>query len=154
MEAPFQVMARGAGGDEVFGDIIDLGGGCVCCSVRADFVVALEVLMKRRKFDYIFVVSARSCPSLSRSVRRSAVDWLIPGRLRRCSGSMTRSRGAAVALAVARRAQTQRSGIYLDGIVGVVDAKHLQGHLRNDSPNSVIFFLVAVCRTVGECGLC
>mmetsp|Transcript_16451 Transcript_16451/g.26286 ORF Transcript_16451/g.26286 Transcript_16451/m.26286 type:complete len:172 (+) Transcript_16451:148-663(+) len=36
-------------------DLKEIGGGCVCCSVRSDFVSALEVLLRTRKFDHIFV---------------------------------------------------------------------------------------------------
>ena len=35
---------------------MELANGCLCCSVKDDFVQALEALMqKRSKFDYILV---------------------------------------------------------------------------------------------------
>lgn len=41
--------------DEKIENLIELGSGCVCCSVRNDFVAGLEELMRRRHFDYILV---------------------------------------------------------------------------------------------------
>lgn len=29
--------------------------GCVCCSVKSDFLAAIEELVRRKRFDYIFV---------------------------------------------------------------------------------------------------
>lgn len=70
-------------GDEVFKDIVELANGCVCCTIkyrpttrsihelvfknelscldlfldfRSDFVSGLEVLVKKKSFDYIFLV--------------------------------------------------------------------------------------------------
>ena len=35
---------------------VELANGCLCCSVKSDFVAALEGLMlKRDKFDYILI---------------------------------------------------------------------------------------------------
>lgn len=35
---------------------MELANGCLCCSVKSDFVAALEGLMlKRDKFDYILI---------------------------------------------------------------------------------------------------
>lgn len=38
-----------------FGEIIELANGCVCCSVKTDFIQALEVLIKKKRFDYVFL---------------------------------------------------------------------------------------------------
>lgn len=40
---------------EIFSDFMELANGCVCCTVKTDFVLAIEELLKRRKFDHIFV---------------------------------------------------------------------------------------------------
>ena len=37
-------------------EVIELANGCLCCSVKNDFVQALEAMMQRRsKFDYILI---------------------------------------------------------------------------------------------------
>ena len=37
-------------------EVIELANGCLCCSVKDDFVQALEALMQQRsRFDYILV---------------------------------------------------------------------------------------------------
>ena len=37
-------------------DWIELGNGCLCCSVKSDFVRALEGLLeKKAKFDYVLI---------------------------------------------------------------------------------------------------
>lgn len=41
---------------------VELANGCLCCSVKSDFVAALEGLMlKRDKFDYILIETTGSC---------------------------------------------------------------------------------------------
>ena len=45
-------------GEEAFElqDWVELSNGCLCCSVKNEFVKALEALMtKRRNFDYILI---------------------------------------------------------------------------------------------------
>lgn len=39
----------------VFGEMLELANGCVCCSVKGDFAMAMEQLLRKRKFDYVFV---------------------------------------------------------------------------------------------------
>ncbi len=39
----------------VFSDIVELANGCVCCSIKSDFVAGLEALCKKKAFDYIFL---------------------------------------------------------------------------------------------------
>ena len=35
---------------------IELANGCLCCSVKSDFLLALETLMQQRsRFDYILI---------------------------------------------------------------------------------------------------
>lgn len=38
-----------------FGEMLEVGDGCVCCSVRGDFALALEALLKRQHFDYVIL---------------------------------------------------------------------------------------------------
>lgn len=43
---------------------VELANGCLCCSVKNDFVAALEGLMlKRDKFDYILIETTGQCDS-------------------------------------------------------------------------------------------
>lgn len=56
---------------------VELANGCLCCSVKSDFVAALEGLMlKRDKFDYILIETTgqwAACHVLS-SAAHSVVD--------------------------------------------------------------------------------
>ena len=37
-------------------EVVELANGCLCCSVKDDFVQALEALMQQRsRFDYILI---------------------------------------------------------------------------------------------------
>ncbi len=40
---------------QVFADFLELANGCVCCTVKTDFVAAIEELLRRRRFEHIFV---------------------------------------------------------------------------------------------------
>lgn len=37
----------------VLSNVIELGNGCVCCSVKNDFLIGIESLLSRSHFDYI-----------------------------------------------------------------------------------------------------
>lgn len=39
----------------LFSEILELPDGCVCCSVKSDFVLAIETLLKKKHFDYVFL---------------------------------------------------------------------------------------------------
>ena len=58
---------------------VELANGCLCCSVKSDFVAALEGLMlKRDKFDYILIETTgqahtRSMSHYSDMATRSSV---------------------------------------------------------------------------------
>jgi len=56
----------------VLGDVVELANGCVCCSIRNDFVLGLEALMKKRQFDHIFV----ECSGLVNPGPLAAMFWL------------------------------------------------------------------------------
>lgn len=73
-------------------DLKEIGGGCVCCSVRSDFVSALEALLKARRFDRIFV----ECSGIADPGQLASMFWLD---------------------------DELEGGIYLDGIIGLVDAR-------------------------------
>lgn len=42
---------------------VELANGCLCCSVKAEFLSALEALMQRRAgFDYILIETTGALP--------------------------------------------------------------------------------------------
>lgn len=50
---------------------VELANGCLCCSVKSDFVAALEGLMlKRDKFDYILIETTGQA-----NTKRVAIQW-------------------------------------------------------------------------------
>jgi len=79
-------------------DILELSNGCVCCSVKNDFISGIEELLRRRRFDYILL----ECSGLADPGPLAQMFWVDP---------------------------ELESGVYLDGIITVVDAFNLLGHL-------------------------
>ena len=52
---------------------MELANGCLCCSVKTEFVQALEALMQRRsRFDYILIETTGALPGL-------CADACVPG---------------------------------------------------------------------------
>lgn len=50
---------------------VELANGCLCCSVKSDFVAALEGLMlKRDKFDYIVIETTGEA-----NTKSVAIQW-------------------------------------------------------------------------------
>ncbi len=39
----------------IFGEVLELANGCMCCSVRSNFMLAVETLLSARTFDYVVV---------------------------------------------------------------------------------------------------
>ncbi len=60
-----------ADGNEVLGDILELGNGCICCSVRSDLLAALEALTRLCRFDYVVV----ECSGLANPGALAASFW-------------------------------------------------------------------------------
>ena len=82
-------------------DWLELTNGCLCCSVKSDFVAALEGLMQQRRdrFDYILI---------------ETTGLANPG---------------PVATSLWTDAELE-SAICLDSIITVVDAKNILRHLE------------------------
>ncbi len=58
---------------------VELANGCLCCSVKSDFVAALEGLMlKRDKFDYILIETTgpSAAHGLAHPAKLSAVVYI------------------------------------------------------------------------------
>ncbi|KAL0048912.1 hypothetical protein WJX82_002154 [Trebouxia sp. C0006] len=88
---------------------VELANGCLCCSVKSDFVAALEGLMlKRDKFDYILI---------------ETTGLADPG---------------PVAAALWTDDELE-AAVHLDAIVTVVDAKNIQRQLQeqHSTPDAV-----------------
>ncbi len=83
----------------LFGEVVELGGGCVCCSVRSDMAVALTTLVSKRLFDLVII----ECSGLANPGTLAAMFWVD---------------------------HELESGLYLDSIVCVTDARHLPSHLE------------------------
>jgi G3E family GTPase len=60
-------------GDEVFTDIVELANGCVCCTVKSDFVAGLEALVKQKRFDCIFL----ECSGLADPGALAGMFWQV-----------------------------------------------------------------------------
>ena len=58
----------------VFNDLLELGGGCVCCSIKNDFIVGVETLLKRKRFDYIVL----ECSGLADPGPLAQTFWVDP----------------------------------------------------------------------------
>lgn len=100
-------MVTGADG-EIFEEFYELPNGCICCSVRSDFVAALETLMqKRHKFDYILIEST----GLADPGPIASSLWLD---------------------------KQLEATVALDAIVSVVDAKHILHRLNEVKPEGTL----------------
>eukprot|EP00697_Spironema_sp_BW2_P015545 gnl/Spiro4/6438_TR3301_c0_g1_i2.p2 gnl/Spiro4/6438_TR3301_c0_g1~~gnl/Spiro4/6438_TR3301_c0_g1_i2.p2 ORF type:complete len:480 (+),score=134.93 gnl/Spiro4/6438_TR3301_c0_g1_i2:36-1442(+) len=87
---------------------VPLPNGCMCCSVKGEFVQALESLMKLPDpFEYILIETT----GLANPGPVAAALWLD---------------------------DALESPIYLDGIVTMVDAKHCRQHLLEARPPGVV----------------
>lgn len=58
--------------EEVFGEMLELPDGCVCCSVRSDFALAIEVLLRKRKFDHVVL----ECSGLADPGALASMFWV------------------------------------------------------------------------------
>jgi len=88
---------------------LELPNGCICCSVRGDFVAALENLVtnKKNKFDYLFI----ELDGLAEPGPVASQLWMD---------------------------ELLESALCLDAIITVVDAKHLPLHLHSSPPSHTI----------------
>jgi G3E family GTPase len=97
------LIAKNGADGEWFEEFFELGNGCICCSVKDDLIVTLERLLERRdRFDYIIV---------------ETTGMANPGPL------------ASTFFILDPAMECQ---LRLDGIVTVVDAKHVVQHLNDD----------------------
>ena len=125
---------------------VELTNGCLCCSVKDDFVNALESLMlQQTPFDYILVETtglADPGPVASalwtddeleagayvRAMWRAQQLLCAEQRMRLASGCG--GLGACASLFFLSLHRRVLAGVVLDGIVTVVDAKHIRRQLQ------------------------
>eukprot|EP00854_Cymbomonas_tetramitiformis_P013953 gene13953-16491_t len=87
-------------GEALVEEFVELGNGCICCSVKHNFVATLEQLLQRRdKFDYVLIETT----GLADPGPIAAVLWTD---------------------------DELEAGVFLDSIVTVVDACNLKFQLR------------------------
>ncbi|GMH32676.1 hypothetical protein BSKO_00510 [Bryopsis sp. KO-2023] len=100
-----QPLVKGPDDEEAFStDWVELNNGCLCCSVKSDFVAALEGLMhKKDKFDYVLI---------------ETTGLANPG---------------PVASALWTDVELE-AGVCLDGIVTVVDSRNIRAQLSDVRP--------------------
>lgn len=83
-------------GSASYEEWLDLGNGCLCCSVKDNGVAAIERLVeKRADFDYILLETT----GLADPAPIASIFWLDEGLA---------------------------SNVYIDGVVTVLDAKHIE----------------------------
>ncbi|XP_036917607.1 COBW domain-containing protein 1 isoform X1 [Sturnira hondurensis] len=95
-------------GGELYEEWLELGNGCLCCSVKDSGLRAIENLMQKKgKFDYILLETT----GLADPGAVASMFW-IDAEL--------------------------GSDIYLDGIITVVDSKYGLKHLTEEKPDGLI----------------
>jgi G3E family GTPase len=62
------------GPDSVFNDMLEFSNGCVCCAVKSDFVLGVEALLQRKRFDYIVL----ECSGLADPGPLANMFWVDP----------------------------------------------------------------------------
>ncbi|XP_029414253.1 COBW domain-containing protein 2 isoform X4 [Nannospalax galili] len=93
---------------ELYEEWLELGNGCLCCSVKDNGLRAIENLMQKKgKFDYILLETT----GLADPGAVASIFW-VDAEL--------------------------GSDIYLDGIITVVDSKYGLKHLTEDKPDGFI----------------
>ncbi|XP_020025514.1 zinc-regulated GTPase metalloprotein activator 1A isoform X3 [Castor canadensis] len=95
-------------GGELYEEWLELGNGCLCCSVKDNGLRAIENLMQKKgKFDYILLETT----GLADPGAVASIFW-VDAEL--------------------------GSDIYLDGIITVVDSKYGLKHLTEEKPDGLI----------------
>eukprot|EP01083_Nonionella_stella_P011410 32437_1 len=57
---------------EIFTNVIELANGCVCCSVRDNFALAVEQLASEKKYDYILL----ECSGMADPAKLISMFWI------------------------------------------------------------------------------
>ena len=97
------LIAKNGADGEWFEEFFELGNGCICCSVKDDLINTLERLLERRNRFDYIIVETTGMANPGPLISTFWVDEALECRLR------------------------------LDGIVTVVDAKHVMRHLNDNS---------------------
>lgn len=75
VEAGLRVANSSTGEDGgVFSDMLEFSNGCVCCAIKSDFVLGVEALLARKRFDYIVL----ECSGLADPGPLAQMFWVDP----------------------------------------------------------------------------
>eukprot|EP00493_Phyllostaurus_siculus_P026893 UN27239 len=58
----------------VFTNVVELANGCVCCTVRDNFALAVEQLASQKKYDYLLL----ECSGMADPGKIIAMFWIDP----------------------------------------------------------------------------
>jgi G3E family GTPase len=97
------LIAKDGAGGEWFEEFFELGNGCICCSVKDDLINTLERLLERRDRFDYILVETTGMANPGPLASMFWVDDALESQLR------------------------------LDGIVTLVDCKHVHRHIYDDS---------------------
>ncbi|CAK4657255.1 hypothetical protein LEN26_020624 [Aphanomyces euteiches] len=117
------LIARDGADGETFADFYELSNGCICCSVRDDLVATLENLLTRRDRFDYVLVETTGMADPGKLASIFWVDSELEGR------------------------------IALDGIVSLVDAKNVWGHLESGTQEVLSQIAYADRIIVNKCDL-
>jgi G3E family GTPase len=124
---------------------IELANGCLCCTVKSDFLRALEALMEQRnRFDYILIettgasfvllsTACKLCPMVA--VAHNGSEGSAPCRCSAWCAGLADPGPVAAALWTDVELQ---SSVCLDSIVTVVDAHNLLRQLGEPRPAGAV----------------
>lgn len=57
-----------------FSSMLEIGDGCVCCSVKSNFILGVEELLRKRRFDYVIL----ECSGLADPGPLAQMFWVDP----------------------------------------------------------------------------
>ncbi len=95
-----RLVAKDGANGEEFGDFVELANGCLCCSVKDDLLATMEMLLKRREKFDHILIETTGLANPGTLASSFWVDDEL------------------------------ESDLYLDGIITVVDGKHIEKQLN------------------------
>jgi G3E family GTPase len=118
MNASENLVAKNGSGGDVFDEFFELSNGCICCSVRDDLVNTLERLLERRYWSNLRLTNTEVYQF---SHTRNKFDYILV--------ETTGMANPGPIASIFWLDDELESRLYLDGIVTLVDSKHVVRHL-------------------------